>query len=196
MNALMIPRPISRGFLILICLGIGQAAWSFLDVKLLAFVSGQAVAVCTMCLAAVWSFREKATDVLGDIDLGSDDMVNAQKYAKALGAGTIRRSVWVGFCALLAGGPAAASQLAGYVMQWMVLLSTAAVAEALYALWITSHLGAQVQDWRDEKKVEIREADERRTQLERVQNSIAMKSWREGRTQTEEVPAGELKPFH
>lgn len=194
MTALAVPRPLSRIFLNLVFLAIGQAAWVWLDVKLLAFISGQAVAVCTLCLAAVWSLREKAADVFSDNDLSSEDLRMVQKAARQLGTKSIKRAIWVGICVLLAGGPAASNQLSGFVMQWMVIFGALGVAESLYALWLTSHLSEQIQDWRDTKKVEIREAIEKRAQLERLQNSMAVAGWQpddSGKTVT-----GELRPLH
>lgn len=194
MIALAVPRPLSRIFLNLVLLVIGQAVWVWLDVKLLAFISGQAVAVCTLCLAAVWSLREKAADVLSDNDLSSEELRMVQKAARQLGAKSIKRALWVGTCVLFAGGPAASAQLSGFVMQWMVLFGALGVAESLYALWLTNYLSEQIQDWRDTKKVEIREALEKRMQLERIQNSMALAAWQpddSGKTIT-----GELKPLH
>ena len=194
MGALAIPRPLSRIFLSLAFLMIGQAAWLWLDVKLLAFVSGQAVAVCTLCLAAVWSFREKAADVLCDDDLSSEELRMAQKAANQLGKKSLKRAIWIGICVLLAGAPAASSQLSGFIMQWMVILSALGVAESLYALWLTSHLSERIQEWRDMKKVEIREATEKRMQLERLENSVAHTRWQ--LDDSSKTITGELKPLH
>lgn len=194
--ALAVPRPLSRIFLSLFCLGMAQTAWLFLDSRLLAFVSGQAVAVCTMCLAAVWSFRGNASDILSSDDLNSDDLIMVQKAAKQLGAKSIRRAMWVGGCVLIAGGPAAAVQLSGYVMQWMVLLGGLGVAEAIYALWLTNHLTEQIKDWRDLKKIEIREAYELREHVARLQNSVALSGWQAAKDESAKTASGELKPFH
>jgi hypothetical protein len=194
--ALAVPRPLSRILLVLVCLGIAQAAWVFFDSKLLAFVSGQAVAVCTMCLAAVWSFREKASDILTSDDLNAEDLMMARKASKKLGERSIKRSIWVGGCVLLAGATAASSQLSGYVMQWMVLLGGVGVGESIYAVWITSHLSEQLKDWRDVKKIEVRQATELRQHVERFQNSVALSSWQSEKKESAEQTSGELQPFH
>ena len=194
MIALAIPRPLSRIFLGLILLITGQVAWLWLDINLLAFVSGQAVAVCTLCLAAVWSLREKAADVLSDNDLSSEELRMVQKAARQLGKNSVKRAIWVGICVLLAGAPAASVQLSGFIMQWMVLFSALGVAESLYALWLTNHLSEQIQHWRDMKKVEIREATEKREQLERLQNSVALAGWQ--LDDSSKTIVGELKPLH
>lgn len=194
MNALAIPRPLSRIFLSLVLLMIGQVAWLWLDMKLLAFASGQAVAVCMLCLAAVWSLRGKAVDVLSDNDLSSEELRMVQKAARQLGKKSVKRSIWVGICALLAGAPAASVQLSGFIMQWMVLFSALGIAESLYALWLTSHLSEQIQEWRDMKKVEIREATEKQTQLERLQNSVALVGGQ--LDSSSKTITGELKPLH
>jgi hypothetical protein len=193
---LAIPRPLSRILLIFLCLGIAQAGWVFLDSKLLAFASGQAVAICTMCLAAVWSFREKASDILSSDDLSSEDLIMVLKATRQLGTQSIKRAVWVGVCVLWAGGAAASLQLSGFIMQWMVLLGGAGVAEALYALWLTSHLSAEVKNWRDQKNIEIREANELRQHVERVQNSVALREWAAQGEDSAKTISGELKPLH
>ena len=79
-------------------------------------------------------------------------------------------------------------------MQWMVILSALGVAESLYALWLTSHLSERIQEWRDMKKVEIREATEKRMQLERLENSVAHTRWQ--LDDSSKTITGELKPLH
>lgn len=194
--ALVVPRPLSRILLLLFCLSIAQAAWLFLDSKLLAFMSGQAVAACTLCLAAVWSFRGKTADILSSDDLSSDDLIMVQKAAKQLGAKAIRRAIWVGVCVLFAGGPAAAVQLSGYVIHWMVLLCGLGVAEAMYALWLTNHLTEQIREWRDVKKIEVREANELRNHVERLQNSAILNGWQAVENESAKTVVGELKQVH
>ena len=186
MTALAVPRPLSRIFLAAACIGVGQLAWMFMNAALLAFTSGQAVAGATLCLAAVWSFREKTADVFNDVELSSADLRMTQRAVLALGGKTIRRSIWTGFCVLLAAMPAASLQLAGFIMQWMVLLGAFGVAEAFYSFWLTSHLSQQVQEWRDNKKFELLEAKEQQAQLERLQNSVALDGWKDRAVQAEQ----------
>lgn len=174
LEALAVPRPATRILLWLVFLGIGQAAWYWLNLKLLAFASGQAVAICTMCLAAVWGFREKTVDILGSNELSSEEMEMVRRAAKALGSQSIRRALWVGFCLLLTGSAAVSSQLAGFIMQWMVLLGGFGLAEAIYAFWLTSHLSQQLKDWRDKKKIQNRESAEKQTQLDRIRKSSVL----------------------
>lgn len=173
LEALAVPRSASRIVLWLVCLGIGQAAWHWLNLKLLAFASGQAVAICTMCLAAVWGFREKTADILGSTELSSEDMSMVRRAAKELGNQSLKRALWVGFCVLLTGSAAVSVQLAGFVMQWMVLLGGLGLAEALYAFWLTSHLSQQLREWRDQKQIQMREYSEKQTQLDRIHKSVA-----------------------
>lgn len=194
LEALAIPRPASRILLWIVCLGICQAAWYLLDLKLLAFASGQAMAICTMCLAAVWGFREKTADILGSNELNSEDLRMVQLAAKQLGTRSIRRALWVGICFLLVGSTAVSSQLAGFVMQWMVLLGGFGLAEALYAFWLTSYLSLQLREWRDLKKIKIREGVELQTQLDRFHNSVAMPGEETIKDVPADVIAGTLIP--
>lgn len=194
LEALAVPRPVSRILMWVIGLGICQVAWNFLDPKLLAFASGQAVTICTMCLAAVWGFREKATDILSNDEMSSDDLSMVQRAAKQLGILSIRRAMWIGFCLSLSGSAAVSVQLAGFVMQWMVLLGGIGLAEALYAFWLTSHMSQQLKDWRDLKQLQLREALELKTQLERMKKSAPIPGCDAVKDVSSEQIAGTLIP--
>lgn len=169
---LAIPRPISRVLIWLVLLGLSQVAWVYLDVKLLAVLSAQGMSLCAMCLTAVWSLRDKASDLLGSMSLDSHELAAVMKLADELSNKSVPRAVWVALCFLMVGSTAAIAQLANYVLQWMVLLGGVALAEAVYAFWITSHLTRELRAWRNLKQLEAQEDREHKIQLDRLNASV------------------------
>ncbi len=188
---LAVPRPVSRALIWIAFLGLSQLAWVYLDIKLLAVLSAQGMSLCAMCLTAVWSLRDKAPDLLGSMNLDSHELAAVTKLADELSTKSVPRAVWVALCFLMVGSTAALAQLASSALQWVVLLGGVALAESVYAFWITSHLTRELRAWRNRKQIEAQEDREHKSQLERLKTSVPIGEYE---TDTSHLgPAGELK---
>lgn len=188
---LAIPRPVSRALIWLVFLGLSQVAWVYLDIKLLAVLSAQGMSLCAMCLTAVWSLRDKAADLLGSMNLDSQELAAVTKLADELSTKSVPRAVWVALCFLMVGSTAAIAQLANSALQWVVLLGGVALAEAVYAFWITSHLTRELRAWRNLKQLEAQEDREHKSQLERLSASVPIGAYHGDASHL--GPVGELK---
>lgn len=188
---LAIPRPVSRALIWLVFLGLSQVAWVYLDTKLLAVLSAQGMSLCAMCLTAVWSLRDKASDLLGSMSLDSHELAAVTKLADELSTKSVPRAVWVALCFLMVGSTAAIAQLANSALQWVVLLGGVALAEAVYAFWITSHLTRELRAWRNLKQLEAQEEREHKSQLERLSASVPIGAYQGDASHL--GPVGELK---
>lgn len=125
--------------------GVAAAAWQWLDIKLLAYLSGLAAPFCMLCAGAVWSLRDKAEDRL--VPDGDDRaaIARAQRVVASLQQRFLPRAAWTAVAAVLAGGPATSQQLVGTVWQWSVLCAGLAVSEAAYSYLLASSWDQQLR---------------------------------------------------
>lgn len=170
-SGLLVPRPLTRIVLLSIGLGSAALAWTFLDFKLLAYVSGLAMPFCMVCATAAWSMRDKADDVFDGEDLDAQAFKAARKAAAHMRQRGMYRAAWVAIYALIAGSPAISSQLSSTVWQWMVYLSGAAVAESIYAYLLVNSWDEQLRSWKDNQQIQEREQRELQDLVNRVKLS-------------------------
>lgn len=142
------PRPIIRLALLASGAAIAQLAWAFLDMKLLAYVAGLAAPACMLCLSAVWSIRGAADNQLDATDSDSETFARFQLEAQSVRRKAMYLAVQVGFCVVLAAGPAISQQLTATVWQWMVLVSGIAVGNCAYAFLIATSWERQLREFK------------------------------------------------
>ncbi len=145
MSSLPRPTALLRLLLALTGLGLAAAAWQWLDIKLIAYLSGLAAPFCMLCAGAVWALRDKAEDrLLPDTD-DRAAIARAQKVVAGLQQRFLPRAAWTAVAAVLAGGPATSHQLVGTVWQWSVFCAGLAVSEAAYSYLLASSWDRQLR---------------------------------------------------
>ena len=148
-DALAVPRPATRVGLWLLLGLVAQAAWVLLDSKLLAYLSGLAGPLALMCATVIWSLRDKADSSLDGEFTDASTFKRQRLAARVLRQRFTRRAAWVLLAALMAAGPAVASNVAGGMWHWMVLLAGVGLAEAFYGYLLAAHWEEEIRAHRD-----------------------------------------------
>ncbi len=180
--ALVVPRPITRLALVLFSGVLGQLAWEFLPVPLLAYVSGVAASFCLLSAGAIWAMRDKA-DMIQDGDhLGAKAFQQAQRVAVTLRRRSTWRAALVAGCALAAASPAVSQQFASAIWQWMAIVGGVGVGEAAYSFLLANAWEEGLRAKRDEAVYRAKEQAERASLIERlqissVQNTVGVSDW-------------------
>jgi hypothetical protein len=166
-----VPRPITRFGLIVVAGLLGQAAWSYLTLPLLAYVSGVAASFCILSAGAIWGMRDKA-------DMAQDgDHLNAQEFKRArdLSREVRLRSTWraafVAICALAAASPAISQQFTEAVWQWMMIAAGVGVGEAAYGFMLANEWEEQLRAKRDNELLRAKELAERLSLIDRLESA-------------------------
>jgi len=195
LERLVVPRPITRMGLVIGAGLIGQLAWVFLPLPLMAYVSGVAASFCLLSAGAIWAMRDKA-------DMAQDgDHLTAKQFkdARAVSTHLRHRATWraalVAICALAAASPAISQQFADAIWQWMMIGAGVGVGEAAYGFMLANEWEEQLRTKRDDDQLKAKQLDERTSLIERLESSkrnsaAGLSPW----SQTTEVLTGPLKP--
>lgn len=170
-DALAQPRPATRVALWVLMAAVAQAAWVFLDRQLLAYLSGLAGPLALVCATTIWSMRDKADSSLDGEFVDAAAFKRQRLAARLLRRKFAARAAWVLFAALLAVGPAVASNVANNIWHWMVLLAGAGLAEAFYGYLLAASWDEELRAHRDRLALERKRHDERQQLLARMEAS-------------------------
>lgn len=142
---LIAPRPITRLALAGTSAAIGYAFWAKFDIQIISAASAVSASFCLLCASAVWAMRDKPDSVLLGDHLNAVEFRNTFLASSSIRTRSTWRAAFVGLCALAAGGPAIAAQLAGAVWQWMILACSLGVSEAAYSFLLVNAWDEQLR---------------------------------------------------
>lgn len=171
LERLAVPRPVTRISLVLAGGVLGQIAWSFLTLPLMAYLSGVAASFCLLCLGAVWGMREKAEMVQGGDHLSAKEFKSARGISNEMRRRSTWRAALVAVCALVAAGPVISHQFTEAVWQWMMISAGVGVGEAAYAFLLANAWEEQLRAKRDQDQLAAKELAERQTLIDRLESS-------------------------
>lgn len=165
--------PSASTFVLLVLAGaaLGQLAWHFLDLKLLAYASGIAGPLCMLCTSAVWAMRDKADKALGGEGKPAAEFVRFRQKAVQWRRRSMGLAACTALCALMAMSPSISLQLAMGVWHWMPVAGGVAVALALYAYLVAYDWDEQLIAFRDRQQYQQRLAAETEASLKRIRDS-------------------------
>ncbi len=181
---LAVPRVVTFPVLVTLGLGLGQAAWHFVDsVKILAWVSGMVSPFCMLCATAVWAMRDRLDDAV-DIELMSSG--EYQQFEALAAKHRARSTAWAAataVLALVASMPAVSNQLVGPIWHWMVLSCGAAAGSAVYAYLLANFWEIQIRAYKARQKLALKQRAERERLMQEIlasANSPSSSGWRKG----------------
>lgn len=170
-DLILVPRPVTRLFLLASLIGIGELAWQLLDYKLLSYLSGVLGPFCLLCATAIWSMRDKVDMVLEGEHLDATAFMAARSQARNLRNRSMRRATWVAVCALAAGSAAISANTASVVWHWMIVLAGAGTAESIYGYMIADTWESQLRAQRDKLTLEQKLRNERDGLVDKIERS-------------------------
>lgn len=150
-GVIMTPRIITLVFLILCGIAIGWISWSVFPTKTIAWLSGMAAPFCTMCATIVWGSRGKLDDLIDLDSFNSDEYI---KFSELNSEYRTRAMKWTALTllyALLSAMPAIVEQMGADMLQFMPLISGAAVGASIYSYLLANSWDSQVRDYKNSK---------------------------------------------
>lgn len=194
LERLVVPRPITRMGLVIGAGLVGQLAWVFLPLPLMAYVSGISASFCLLSAGAIWAMRDKA-DMAQDGDhLSAKQFQAARTISKQLRHRATWRAALVATCALAAASPAISQQFAEAIWQWMMIGAGVGVGEAAYGFMLANEWEEQLRAKRDDDQLTAKKLEERATLIERLESSRLTAKNGNGWSQVPEIQVGPIKP--
>lgn len=167
-DTLLTPRPVTRLLMLCLCVLMAGAAWHYLPVKLLSYLSGVSGPFCLLCATAIWSLRDKANDALSGDDLPVAKFQSYRDAARAVRVRVSLKAAYVALCSLLAFSPAISNQLAGPIWHWMVIAGGMGVAEATYGYMIANAWEEELIDLKDRHRLAAKVDAQRQALMDRL----------------------------
>lgn len=194
LERLVVPRPITRMGLVIGAGLVGQLAWVFLPLPLMAYVSGVTASFCLLSAGAIWAMRDKA-DMAQDGDhLNAKQFKAARTVSKHLRHRATWRAAWVAICALAAASPAISQQFAEGIWQFMMIGAGIGVGEAAYGFMLANEWEEQLRTKRDDDQLTAKQIEERTALIERLEASGRPEKNGNGWSHVSEIQVGPTKP--
>lgn len=157
--------------LVLLGIGLGQLAWQFFDLKLLAYTSGITGPFCLMCTGAVWGMRDKADKALGGEGKPAAEFARFRQMAIQWRRRSMGLAACTALCALAALSSSVSLQLANGIWHWMPLAGGGAAALSFYSYLVAYDWEEQLIAFRDRQQYLQRLAAETEASLKRIRDS-------------------------
>jgi hypothetical protein len=193
-DRLLTPRPITRIALWAIGILLAQAAWHYLPVKLLSYVSGIAAPFCLLIASTVWSMRDKVDAAFDGEHLDSASFQKARRTAQFMRRRSMFRAALVAIAALAAGSPLISNQVAGPIWHWMVILAGLGVGESTYSYLLADAWEEQARAMKDHKILQSKQRDEQEALIARIEASVTARSSTSSNHTAPEVAGSLFKP--